>query len=172
MKFKPFILLFTLSPLFSIAQGLAVSSDTAAITFPNKVEISINKQNKTGKTYYQLSQQSFKALILTTNYYVQREALLTTTQLTLLKNQQVADSTYTLLHQKFETEQERSKLFQQSYEELKTVSVTYDEQLRLCANDLEKMNGKLKRSQRIGIVKGVSISLGFVGLVWLASSAF
>lgn len=172
MKFKPFIILFTLSPLFSIAQGLDVSSDTAAITFPNKVEISINKLNKTGRTYYQLSRQSFKALILTTNYYLQREALLTTTQLTLLKNQQVADSTYTLLQQKFKAEQERSKLFQQSYEELKTISATYDQQLRLCASDLEKMNTKLKRSHRIGIVKGASISLGFVGLVWLASSAF
>ncbi len=113
-----------------------------------------------------------KTLVLTTNYYLQREALLSSNQAALLKNQQIADSTQSLLQQKFETEQERSKLFQKSYEELKNISTTYDEQLRLCAKDLEKMNAKLKRAQRIGIVKGVSFSLGFVGLVWLASSAF
>lgn len=172
MKYKEFVLFFLLSPLFGKAQGLNVTSDTAAITFPNRVQVSFNKQNRSGKLYYQLNQQSLKTLILTTNYYLQREALLTINQTAFLKNQQVADSTHLLLQQKFKTEQERSKLFQQSYEELKTISATYDEQLRLCASDLEKMNTKLKRSQRIGIVKGVSISLGFIGLVWLASSAF
>lgn len=172
MKYKEFVLLLALSPLFGAAQGLHVVSDTTTITFPNQVQVSFNKQNRGGKLYYHLSQQSLKTLILTTNYYLQRETLLTANQSAFLKNQQVADSTHALLRQKFKTEQERSKLFQQSYEELKTISATYDEQLRLCANDLEKMNAKLKRSQRIGIVKGVSISLGFVGLVWLASSAF
>jgi hypothetical protein len=172
MKYKEVILVLALSPLLGSAQGLVVANDTTTLTFPNKVQISLNKQNRNNKTYYQISQQSLKTLALTTNYYLQREALLSTNQTAFLNNQQVADSTHILLQQKFETEQERSKLFQKSYEELKTISATYDEQLRLCAQDLEKMNTKLKRAQRIGIVKGVSISLGFVGLVWLASSAF
>lgn len=172
MKYKELIVLFALSPLFGNAQGLVVSNDTTTLTFPNKVQISFNKQNRNNKVYYQLSQQALKTLTLTTNYYLQREALLSTNQTTLLKNQQITDSTQALLQRKLETEQEISKLFQKSYEELKTISATYDEQLRLCAKDLEKMNAKVKRAQRIGIVKGVSISLGFVGLVWLASSAF
>lgn len=172
MKCKELIVLLALSPILASAQDLLVANDTTALTFPNKVQINFTKQKRSNETYYQLSPQALKTLTLTTNYYLQREALLSTNQAAFLKNQQVTDSTHTLLQQKFETEQKRSKLFQKSYEELKTISATYDEQLRLCASDMEKMNAKLKRSQRIGIVKGVSISLGFVGLVWLASSAF
>jgi hypothetical protein len=172
MNSKKLILILVFLPLLGWGQGLTIARDTASITFPNQVQVNFSKQIRSGKSYYQLNQQSIKTLLATSHYYLQREALLTANQQTFLKEQQVLDSTYTLMKKKFNTEQERSKNFQQSYEELKTISAKYDEQLRLCANDLEKLNTKLKRSQRLGIIKGVSIGLGISGLVWLASSAF
>jgi hypothetical protein len=172
MKRRNLILILAFLPLLGWGQGLTIARDTTAIIFPNQVQISLTKQLVNGKRHYQLSQQAIKTLLSTTHYYLQKEALLKTNQQTFLKEQQVMDSTYSVLKQKLNTEQERSKNFQQSYEELKTISVKYDEQLRLCASDLEKLNAKVKRAQRIGIVKGVSIGLGFSGLVWLASSAF
>ncbi|NBW38534.1 MAG: hypothetical protein EBR30_26640 [Cytophagia bacterium] len=172
MNCKKLILMLVFLPLLGWGQGLTIARDTVSVTFPNQVQVNFNKQIRSGKSYYQLSQQSTKTLLATTHYYLQREALLTANQQTFLKEQQVMDSTFTLMKQKFNTEQERSKNFQQSYEELKTISAKYDEQLRLCASDLEKLNAKVKRAQRIGIVKGVSIGLGLSGLVWLASSAF
>lgn len=172
MKLKNLLAVLLLFPSLGYSQGLGIAVDSTSITFPNKVEIRLDRAVRNGKTNFQLNQQAIKTMVATTNYYLQRESLLAANQHRLMKSLELSDSVQNILEHKVEVEQERSKLFQKSYEDLKLVSASYDEQLRRCADDLAKLNASYKRAQRVGIVKGVGISVGVMTLIVLGTSVF
>ena len=164
---KILIIALLLFPLAVFSQGLAVSSDSSNVQFPNQVIISINKIKLNGRTYFQLERKSFKALVLTTNQYLKQNSISEVNVKLLQKNQSLLDSSFQLLEKKLVLEKDRTILYQQANEDLKKISSTYNDQLMKCTSNLSELKKKKNRSS---FIKGFLWGTALVGGVFALAS--
>lgn len=169
MKFL--IISLLIFPWTVYSQGLSVSADSSGVLFPNQVKISINKTNLNGRTYFQLDRKAFKALVLTTNQYLQQNSISVDNVELLTKNQSLLDSSFQLVEKKLVTEKERTILYQHAYEDLKQVSATYNQQLIRCTQDLTELKNEKGRSKTRSFITGFFVGGTMLSLILVVVSS-
>ena len=152
------------------AQHSILSSDSSKIIFPNNLTLPLSKSSVGGKTYFQFDKKTFKAFVLTMDYYLKENTISVENVDLLLRNQALFDSTHKILIKKFEIENERTNLYKNAYEDMKSVSSTYDKQMTNCMNDLNTLKAQKDRSKTLSFIKGFLWGTGIFGGVLAISS--
>lgn len=155
VKLLPWVLILTVPVLAFPQKKITVSTDSSRLMLPNNIELSLGKTVVAGKTYFQMDRKAFKAFIVTMNYYVEQSSISLSSVDVLLKNQNLYDSTFSLMNKKLDMETQRSALYKSAYDDLLSVSSRYGEQLRQATTDLSDLKKEKDRSKTWSFVKGV-----------------
>jgi hypothetical protein len=165
---KPiFILLIVLLSIETVTaqHSFVVATDTSYVAFPQTPNIMVNRVGSGRNVSFQLSRKNFKAF-LATAAFLQENYNLSALNLKACRELQAnRDSTVALLEKKIVAETNRTNLFKTSYDQLKSVSDTYNIELSRCKNDLDTLNRERKKSQRRSFIKGLlgGFAIGVLG---------
>jgi hypothetical protein len=140
--------------MVAYAQPLVIAADSSYILFPDNAKIMLTKAGG-GETAFQLAPRDFQALVITTNYLLNRMTISESNLELLLKNENISGATAKVMEERFHVERERTGYYKTAFEDLKLISSRYDSELRQCANDLQVMKNQKDSAKKKSFAKGI-----------------
>lgn len=151
------------SPAFS--QGVALTRDSSAIVFPNKVTIALQPM-ETNK--FVLTNPALDALLLQCNYISNTKNLKAEAVKLYEIELGIRDSIIATLTNELALTQQRTAVYSDAYGQSRLVTTEYDTQMRALVNDLSKLRSINRANKRKSFLRGLATGMvggGFLGLI-------
>ncbi len=152
MKTVSFVLFLALLSNHSYSQ-LSVNPDSTRISFANGVTVALAKKASGGK--FELDRVKLRTLIAQYNY-LQSMLDASKQKIILLERESlVMDSSVQVLKLRTNLMEKRLLLHKNSYEDLKKIASTYDQQITTLTSDIKAVTKRSRSGKRRAFLKGL-----------------
>jgi hypothetical protein len=151
------------NPAFS--QGVALSRDSSAIVFPNKVTIAL-QPTETNK--FELTHPALDALLLQCNYITATKNLKADAVKLYEVELGIRDSIIATLTKELAITNQRTAVYSDAYDKSRLITTEYDTQMQTLIKDLSKLRSINRADKRKSFLKGVASGVlagGLLGVI-------